>query len=110
MKNLSGIVSCDIDIRKELEAAGVDVLIDERSEGTVPSSLYGQLGNWCFERAEDYWYATTDGKGFSEAIATALNGLWSAEIEAIGGYDLFHISTQRALTAFAHLIKAFSKE
>lgn len=56
MKNLAGDANCDVEIRKELKAAGIqEVQHDAPLKREVPQSVTGKLGDFTFERAWYYW-------------------------------------------------------
>ncbi|MFH0936845.1 MAG: hypothetical protein V1808_00955 [Candidatus Daviesbacteria bacterium] len=56
MENLAGSFECDFKIRQELDQAGIRVIkLRERSEGEVPATLVGKLGNIYFARSWSYW-------------------------------------------------------
>jgi hypothetical protein len=59
MINLAGNKECDKHIREELYLAGVETIPAE-SQGEVPYSIEGRLGNWQFRRAWYYWIVSTE--------------------------------------------------
>jgi hypothetical protein len=54
MVNLAGVKNCDIEIKKELEEAGIGQIY-RRSIGEVPFTVEGRLYHYEFERAWVYW-------------------------------------------------------
>lgn len=61
MKNLAGDRSCDGEIRKELQQAGVEIVQHpEPLRNEVPASVTGKLGNFTFVRAWYYWMVSGD--------------------------------------------------
>lgn len=125
MKNLAGVPECDVDIRQELEASGIEIVEVGRSPSEVPFSLAGKQGNWMFKRAWYYWIATaSEGKGIPENEAEKLNAKWFSEVRVIGfmggtqvkdwlsaqhTIDCYHIDTQKGLNAFADLVRTLAK-
>ena len=122
MKNLAHDETCDIDIRQELEAAGITVKTVERPRRSeVPYTLVGELGGWSFQRAWYYWIANApEGKGIPENSAEELNRDWRKEVRVVGfaggtdvqkwlsshgTIDKYHIDTQEGLNAFADLVR-----
>ena len=59
MKNLAGNKDADKYIREELYLAGIEA-IPEKSDGEVPYTIIGKIGNWRFERAWYYWVASVE--------------------------------------------------
>jgi hypothetical protein len=56
LKNLAGDRKCDLDIRNELEAAGIEVVsVGMSRDAEVPASLVGKLGPFTFTRGWRYW-------------------------------------------------------
>lgn len=57
MKNLAGVVTCDMEIRRELLRARIQVvsLPNDQRGGEVPASIGGLLGPFRFVRAWYYW-------------------------------------------------------
>lgn len=56
MENLAGNKNCDVQIRKELAKAGVDVVqLPASLKAEVPASIIGQLPGFKFHRAWYYW-------------------------------------------------------
>jgi hypothetical protein len=58
MKNLAGVKTCDVYIRDELTAAGIELVDNDRRQHEVPSTVSGRLGHITFDRAQYYWVAT----------------------------------------------------
>ena len=59
MINLAGNKDCDKHIKEELYLAGIEE-IPMKSEGEVPFTIAGILGNWTFTRAWYYWIARVE--------------------------------------------------
>jgi hypothetical protein len=59
MKNLAGVKEADEFIREELYLAGIEP-IPEKSEGEVPYTIIGRIGNWKLRRAWRYWVARAE--------------------------------------------------
>ena len=59
MKNLAGDSDADLFIEEELYLAGIETIKLE-SEGEVPFSIAGRIGNWRLHRAWTYWVATVE--------------------------------------------------
>ena len=57
MKNLAGVQDCDKYIREELERADIEVVEVPKSEGEVPFTLEGRIGDIRLYRAWYYWVA-----------------------------------------------------
>ncbi len=56
MKNLAGVVTCDKDIVRELEEAGITIVGHPDPDHTeVPAAIAGKLGEFSFIRAWYYW-------------------------------------------------------
>lgn len=61
MKNLAGNKTCNKQIRKELEEAGVPIVSDRDClKHEVPASIAGALGEFNFTRAWYYWVVSGD--------------------------------------------------
>jgi len=74
MINLAGNKDADKHIKEELYLAGIEA-IDQKSEGEVPYTIVGRLGNWKFRRAWYYWVATVerDEDGLPLVVAMGLH-------------------------------------
>lgn len=57
MKNLAGDKTANTHIQEELFLAGIPAFEVEDSQGEVPYSFIGKIGNWTFKRAWTYWIA-----------------------------------------------------
>ena len=74
MKNLAGETRADLEILKELDEAGIEIVESERSRGEVPHTLTGKLADWGFSRAWYYWIAkASEEKGLPLDVATELH-------------------------------------
>ncbi|MFA4846425.1 MAG: hypothetical protein WC654_07795 [Patescibacteria group bacterium] len=94
---------------EELRTAGIDVIFDGDK-----NMLRGELGNWKFFRMPERWkaFVSDPSKGLPDDAPALFISVWgdsdSASFTKYG--SVFYLYTQEALTAFAHLIKAFAKE
>lgn len=118
MKNFAGISGCDQEIEEELRKAGIEVGSLEflRTKGEVPTSIYGTLGQWSFERSWSYWVA--EGPGIPPEQAMKLHATHGevvrvdgdcgcpSPIERFKGFAVgcYHIDTQDGLNALAETI------
>ena len=59
MINLAGNKDADKHIKEELYLAGIEA-INEKSEGEVPYTIVGRIGNWKLHRAWYYWIASVE--------------------------------------------------
>ncbi len=74
MRNLAGVKEADKYILEESFLAGIEIIRVEKSEGEVPYSITGKLGDWTFNRAWYYWVASaSEKKGLPLKIATELH-------------------------------------
>ena len=101
---------------EELVVAGIPFVQNERTEY---GEVAGKLGGWNFHNKNECWLANTP--GFSKRLpgmtARQFEKAWPREagMLSINGWDndetacTIQLYTQAALTAFAHLIKAFAK-
>ena len=101
---------------EELVVAGIQFVQNERTEY---GEVAGKLGGWNFHNKNECWLANTP--GFSKRLpgmtARQFEKAWPREagMLSINGWDndetacTIQLYTQAALTAFAHLIKAFAK-
>lgn len=56
MQNLAGKADCDVQIKRELERARIDIVaLPSRLDAEVPASVVGRLGRFRFRRAWYYW-------------------------------------------------------
>lgn len=61
MENLAGRKDCDLQIRKELKEAGIELVCHpEPPRNEVPASVTGKLGEFTFTRAWYYWMVDGD--------------------------------------------------
>ena len=123
MKNLAGNEGCDEIIRKELEAAGIEIVDIFSPEGEVPSNIIGFLPGWSFRRAWYYWVATaSDGVSLPFDAADRLHKDHGNDVRVSGhcgapaprewynkpwfnGVPLYHVDTQDGLNALADAIR-----
>lgn len=127
MKNLAGETKANLHILKELDKANIEIIENIKSNGEVPYTIIGNLGNWSFNRAWTYWIASTKGDGLSLEVATKLhNKKYSIQGEGVpkifgkvirvGGHagapspnkwpmtNSYHVDTQEGLNALAEVI------
>ena len=71
MKNLAGDKDADLFIEEELYLAGIET-IELESEGEVPFTIAGRIGNWKLTRAWTYWVARVELPTDGLLVETAL--------------------------------------
>lgn len=102
MKNLAGVWDCDNTIKEELLIAGIDIH-RERSNGEVPYSLVGKLGEFKFKRAWYYWMVSGVAVPFDAAVEMYENEYGKRDIRCHGNAGCPHpkdsaIPTDEAIT------------
>lgn len=115
MKNLSGNKDCDIEIRKELEIARIEIVEVPRAPSEVPSALAGSVGGWKLRRMWCCWSAEPmNGIGMPFCVAEELIKRFGYVIHIIG-YEggcaiRFHIDTQEGLNVFAAIVAVLAQK
>jgi len=71
MINLAGNKDADKHIKEELYLAGIEA-IAQNSEGEVPYTIVGRIGNWKLRRAWYYWVAYVDDKQPQDGLPLAV--------------------------------------
>lgn len=74
MKNLAGVKDADNYIREELYLAGIPT-VNKISEGEVPFTIIGKIGDWTFRRAWYYWVVSADELGLPLNTALELHNM-----------------------------------
>ena len=124
MKNMAGVLECNVQLIDELQKAGIPVReYENREKREVPSFVYGELCGWTFKRAWYYWVAY--GNPIPVDVARNMNVEWREDIRVDGyaggtdvdwrksndvGVSCYHIDTQEGLNHLASVIRSVFEE
>lgn len=72
MINLTRNENVDETILEELYLANIESIKVDTSNGRVPYSFIGKIGNWTFKRASYYWIATVEDPKFGLPLKSAM--------------------------------------
>lgn len=124
--NMAGRNNCDEELARELEAAGIEVImlpepLRNRANTEVFTVIFGSLHRWSFERFWKYWVCK--GPGIEIAAAEKLHRKYGSVVRVDGdctgpdprerfeglAVNLYHVDTQQGLNALAETIRGLVK-